>query len=70
MSNQLDSAMNEDACRIRRENAAENYAVVRHSALNLLNAEKTFKGGIKRKQKKANRNLDYLEQVLTGQEVS
>ena len=62
----LDTALNEDACRIRRENASENYAVVRHTALNLLNAESTFKAGIKRKQKRANRSISYLEQVLTG----
>ena len=30
----LDTAMSEDACRIRRENSAENYATVRHTALN------------------------------------
>ena len=66
----LDTALNEDGCRIRRENAAENFAVVRHTALNLLNAETSFKGGIKRKQKRANRNTRYLEQVLTGQGAS
>lgn len=64
---QLDVGFNEDACRIRREQAGENFAVVRHMALNLLTAEKSFKGGIKRKQKKANRNNAYLSQVLAGQ---
>jgi predicted transposase YbfD/YdcC len=66
----LDTALNEDACRIRRENSAENYAIVRHTALNLLNADKTFKASIKRKQKRANRNTDYINQVLTGQGAS
>jgi predicted transposase YbfD/YdcC len=66
----LDTALNEDACRIRRENSAENYATVRHTALNLLNADKTFKASIKRKQKRANRNTDYINQVLTGQGAS
>jgi predicted transposase YbfD/YdcC len=66
----LDTALNEDACRIRRENSAENYAIVRHTALNLLNADKAFKASIKRKQKRANRNTDYINQVLTGQGAS
>jgi predicted transposase YbfD/YdcC len=64
---QLDVGMNEDSCRIQREQAGENLAVFRHIALNLLTEEKTFKAGIKRKQKKANRSNAYLSQVLTGQ---
>jgi predicted transposase YbfD/YdcC len=61
-----DTAMHEDASRVRRENSAENYATVGHTALNLLNAAKTFKASITRKQKKANQNTGYIEQVLTG----
>lgn len=63
----LDVGFNEVSCRIRREQARENFAVVRHIALNLLTAETSFKAGIKRKQKKANRNNAYLSQVLAGQ---
>jgi hypothetical protein len=66
----LDVGMNEDSCRIQREQAGENLAVFRHIALNLLIEEKTFKAGIKRKQKKANRSNAYLSQVLTGQGAS
>ncbi|MFA0088740.1 ISAs1 family transposase [Vibrio sp. 10N.261.51.F12] len=66
----LDVGFNEDACRIRRKQAGENFAVVRHIALNLLTAEKSFNGGIKRKQKKANRSNAYLSQVLAGQGAS
>jgi len=66
----LDVGFNEDSCRIRRDQAGENFAVVRHIALNLLTAETSFKTGIKRKQKKANRNNTYLSKVLAGQEVS
>lgn len=66
----LDVGFNEDSCRIRREQAGENFAVVRHIALNLLTAETSFKAGIKRKQKKANRNNAYLSQVLAGQGAS
>ena len=56
-----------DECRIRREQAGENLAVTRHIALNLLTEETSFKAGIKRKQKKANRSNSYLSQVLPGQ---
>ncbi len=66
----LDVGMSEDECRIRRDEAGENFAAIRHIALNLLNADKTFKAGIKRKQKRAGRNNVYLSQVLTGQGAS
>lgn len=62
----LDVGFNEDSCRIRREQAGENFAVVRYIALNLLTAETSFKAGINRKQKKANRNNAYLSQVIAG----
>lgn len=52
----LDVGFKEDECRIRRDQAGENLAVIRHIALNLLTEETSFKAGIKRKQKKANRN--------------
>ncbi|WP_141709748.1 transposase, partial [Vibrio splendidus] len=60
----------EDECRIRREQAGENFAVIRHIALNLLTEETSFKAGIKRKQKKVNRSNSYLSQVLIGQGAS
>lgn len=48
----LDVGFKEDEFRIRREQAGENSAVIRHIALNLLTEEACFKAGIKRKQKK------------------
>ncbi len=42
----LDVAFREDDCRIRADNAGENFAVLRHFALNLL---KSAKGGLKKK---------------------
>ena len=66
----LDVALREDACRIRRGDAAENFSKIRHVSLNLLNADKSFKAGIKRKQKRAGRSESYLAQVLTGQDAS
>ena len=62
----LDVSLREDACRIRKENGAENMAVLRHIALNLLRQEKTCERGIKARQKKAGWDNAYLEQVLVS----
>ena len=60
----LDVAFNEDACRVRQGEAAENFAVLRHIALSLLRQEKTAKVGIKAKRLKAALNPNYLNKVL------
>ncbi len=60
----LDVALREDACKIHRGQAAENLARVRHIALNYLKGEKGFKGGIRRKQKKAALDETYLADIL------
>jgi len=62
----LDVALREDACKIHRGYAAENLARVRHIALNYLKGETTFKGGIRRKQKKAALDESYLATILAG----
>ncbi len=62
----LDVGMREDDCRIRREQAGENMVAILHMAFNTLNSDTSFKAGIKRKQKRASRNTDYLSQVLSG----
>jgi predicted transposase YbfD/YdcC len=49
----LDVALREGACKIHRGYAAENLARVRHTALNYLKSETNFKGGVRRKHKKA-----------------
>jgi len=49
----LDIGFREDDCRIRAGNGAENFAVLRHIALNLLRQEKTSKGSLKGRRKKA-----------------
>ncbi len=60
----LDIAFREDESRIRKDNAPENFAVLRHIALNLLKAEKSFKGSIKTKRLMAGWETSYLEKVI------
>ncbi|XLW41753.1 ISAs1 family transposase [Pseudaeromonas sp. ZJS20] len=60
----LDVTMKEDACPIYRGDAAEILATARHMALNMLRAEEEKRASIRRKQKIAAMNSDYLEQVI------
>lgn len=62
----LDVALNEDRCRVRKDQSPENLAVLRHIALNLLKQEKTAKGGIRAKQFQAALKEDYLLKVLAS----
>jgi predicted transposase YbfD/YdcC len=61
----LDVALREDRSRIRKDNAPENFSVLRHLAISLLKQEKTAKGGIHAKQLQAAWNDDYLLKVLS-----
>jgi predicted transposase YbfD/YdcC len=60
----LDVAFREDDCRVRAGNAAENFAVLRHAALNLLKHVKGTKVGIKIRRLRAGWDNDFLMQVL------
>lgn len=60
----LDVTFGEDDCRVRQEHAAQNLAVIRHLALNLLKNEKSAKVGIKIKRSKAGWDSRYLAKVL------
>jgi predicted transposase YbfD/YdcC len=62
----LDIAFREDDCRIRKGNGAENFAVLRHIALNLLRRETSAKRSLKGKRKKAAWDEQYLLKVLAG----
>lgn len=62
----LDVALNEDDCRIRKDNAPENFAVMRRLAVNLLGREKSNKRGVKNKQFLAAMDNEYLTKVLAA----
>ncbi len=62
----LDMAFNEDQSRLHKDHGAENLAVIRHMALNLLRNEKTAKVGIKAKRLKAGWDDAYLFKVLSA----
>ncbi|MCP4238925.1 MAG: ISAs1 family transposase, partial [Aestuariibacter sp.] len=62
----LDVAFAEDSCRVRKENGPQNFAVLRHIAMNLLTQEDTAKCGIQAKRKKAGWDNNYMLKVLSG----
>jgi len=62
----LDVALHQDHSRVRKDQAPENFAVLRHIALNLLKQEKTAQGGIHAKQLQAGWKEDYLLKVLAA----
>jgi predicted transposase YbfD/YdcC len=62
----LDIAFDEDHSRVRKDHAPQNFAILRHMALNLLKQEHTVKVGIKAKRLKCGWDADYLLKVLAG----
>jgi predicted transposase YbfD/YdcC len=62
----LDVTFNEDRSRIKKENAPENFGLLRRLALCLLKKEPTSKRSIKGKRLRASWDEDYLRRVLCG----
>ncbi len=62
----LDITFREDDCRVRKGNGPQNFAVLRHIALNLLRRESMAQCSIRAKRLKAGWDHDYLLKVLTA----
>lgn len=62
----LDVALREDDCRVRKGNAPENLALLRHIAINAVKQEKTKKLGVKNKRLKAGWDETYLAKIMCG----
>lgn len=60
----LDIAFREDESRLRKGNGPQNFAVLRHIALNLLKQEKSTKLSLRAKRKRAAWDPNYLPTVL------
>lgn len=54
----------EDECRIRKEAAPENFAIMRHIALNLLKSDTTVNASVKRKKLMAALDDDLREAII------
>lgn len=61
----LDMNFREDESRIRKDAAPENFAVMRHIALNLLKSDTTLKASIKRKLLRAALDDEYRKTVIS-----
>ena len=62
----LDVAFHEDASRVRVGHAPENFAILRHFALNLLRQDRSSKGSVPTKRFRAALNDRYLRSLLAG----
>lgn len=60
----LDVAFDEDHCRVRVGDGAQNLALLRHFALSLLKQDASIKAGIKAKRKVAGWDADYLLRLI------
>ena len=60
----LDLDFNEDRCRMRKDNSAENFAVIRHIALNLYKSFKNSKLSLKAKRFKCSFDDNFLCDII------
>jgi predicted transposase YbfD/YdcC len=59
----LDVVFHEDACRTRIDNSAENFAIVRHIAVNILK-QYPVKMSLARKRRKCGYDIEFMRDVL------
>ena len=62
----LDLAFREDGSRVRKDHSPQNFAILRHIAVNLLKQDKSVRAGIKAKRLRAGWDEAYLLSVLAG----
>ncbi|MBD1919518.1 ISAs1 family transposase [Microcoleus sp. FACHB-831] len=62
----LDVTFAEDKSRIRKDYAPQNFALLRHLAINLLRQEKTVNSSLAQKRYRAALDNDYLRRVITN----
>jgi predicted transposase YbfD/YdcC len=60
----LDIAFREDESRLRTGYGPQNFAILRHLAINLLKHERSSEGGIQSKRLEAGWNEDYLTKII------
>ena len=63
----LDVQFGEDACRARKDHSAENLAVIRRMALNVLRHNGPPRDSVRRRKLRAALNDDYRLRLLLGQ---
>lgn len=62
----LDMTFDEDRCRVRKDHAPANMAVLRHIVLNMIRQEKSFKGSVQTKRLKAGWENNYMLKILNS----
>ena len=62
----LDVVFHKDDSRVRVGHGPENFAILRHIALNLLRQHRSSKGSVATKRFRAALNDTYLHSILTG----
>jgi len=63
----LDVAFGEDQCRVRGENAAQNFAILRRITMNMLLRDTSTKAGIKIRRMKAATSDHYRAELIGWQ---
>jgi len=62
----LDVSFRKDDSSVRKDNAPENFAVLRHVALNMIKKETSLKKSVKSKRPGAGWDNKYLMKILNG----